>query len=241
MPSQAPFLILQTGEPAPSLRRYGSFSHWIRIAAGLGQDEVVVCRVLEGDALPRREGFAGVLISGSGAMVTERLDWSERSAAWLHDAAHAGMPLFGICYGHQLLAHALGGRVDWNPHGREIGTVQIDCCASAAEDPLFASMRPSFLAHATHMQSVLGLPSGACCLARSKLDDCHGFRWGEQVWGVQFHPEFGTRLMHGYIAARADKLRHEGIDQAAIARTVAAAPRARGLLRHFVRHARRVA
>jgi GMP synthase (glutamine-hydrolysing) len=231
-----PFLIIETGIPAPSLKRHGSFAHWIRVAAGLHRDRAAVCRVIDGHALPRRDGYAGVLITGSGSMVTERLDWSERSAEWLREAAHAGLPLFGICYGHQLLAHALGGAVDWNPVGREIGTVRIERLDAAADDPLFGDHPPAFDAHATHMQTIVKLPEGAVALARSDKDGCHAFRWGRSAWGVQFHPEFNTAVMRGYIAARHEKLLHEGLDRAAIERTVTAAPHARAVLRRFVRH-----
>ena len=238
MTTNAPFLIVETGDPAPSLRRYGCFAHWIRVAAGLRRDQAVVYRVIDGHALPRRDGYAGALITGSGAMVTDRHDWSERSATWLRDAAHAGMPLFGICYGHQLIAHALGGEVGWNPVGREIGTVRVERLAEADGDPLFGGHPAAFDAHATHMQSVIRLPDGAVKLARSEKDGCHAFRWGKSVWGVQFHPEFSTRMMRGYIAVRHEKLLHEGIDRFAVQRTVTAAPLARKLLRRFVRHAR---
>ncbi|MEJ7746972.1 MAG: gamma-glutamyl-gamma-aminobutyrate hydrolase family protein, partial [Luteimonas sp.] len=133
---RAPFLILETGQPVAAMRRHGSFAHWIRVAAGLEADAAVTCRVAEGEALPRRDGFAGVLVTGSAAMVTERRDWSERSADWLRDAAHADVPLFGICYGHQLLAHALGGEVGDNPAGREMGTIALSLHAQADDDPL---------------------------------------------------------------------------------------------------------
>lgn len=237
----APFLIIETGDPAPPLRRYGCFAHWIRVAAGLDRDEAIVCRVLDGHALPSREGYAGVLITGSQSMVTERLDWSERSAAWLREAAHAGMPLLGICYGHQLIAHALGGEVAYNPVGREIGTVRVERLDEAASDPLFGGHPPAFDAHATHMQSVVRMPDGAVRLARSERDGCHAFRWRDRVWGVQFHPEFSTAMMRGYIAVRREKLLHEGIDRHAVERTVTAAPHARSVLRRFVRHARTLA
>ena len=130
-----PFLILETGVPIPSLRRHGSFGHWIRVAAGLHARDVRHCHVLDGEALPDAADYAGVLVTGSGAMVTERLDWSERTADWLRDAAEAGRPLFGICYGHQLIAHALGGQVDYNPRGREMGTVPVSLHAEAADAP----------------------------------------------------------------------------------------------------------
>ena len=233
-----PFLILETGQPVASMRRHGGFPHWIRVAAGLARDEAVVVDVEHGGELPSRDGFAGTIVTGSGAMVTDRADWSERSAQWLREAAHAGMPLLGICYGHQLLAHALGGKVDYNPAGRESGTVFIDLHPPAFEDPLFAAMPARFAAHATHLQTVLQPPQGATVLARSEQDGCHAFRWGDQAWGVQFHPEFATHHMRGYVPARAQCLRDHGHCPRSIARDVSAAPQARRLLRRFVQHAR---
>ena len=232
-----PFLILETGQPVASLRRHGGFPHWIRVAAGLPADAAVVVNVEHGEPLPARHGFAGVLITGSGAMVTERRDWSERSAEWLRDAAHAGLPLFGICYGHQLLAHALGGEVGDNPAGREMGTVDIALHAEAAADPLFAGLPMQFAAQATHVQSVLQVPAGASVLAASSHDACHAFRWGEATWGVQFHPEFATAHMRGYVHAKHDALAREGHCAKRLSRTIGATPHARRVLRRFVRHA----
>ncbi|HWS77280.1 MAG TPA: glutamine amidotransferase [Thermomonas sp.] len=233
-----PFLIVETGQPVASMRRHGSFAHWIRVAAGLERDEAVVVDVQHGAALPSREGFAGTIVTGSAAMVTERHGWSERSADWLREAAHAGMPLLGICYGHQLIAHALGGSVGDNPAGREMGTVHLDLHPPSADDPLFAGLPLRFPAQATHLQSVLRLPEGATVLARSAQDEAHAFRWGEAVWGLQFHPEFSTTHMRGYIRARADALAKEGRCGKRLAREVSAAPHARRVLRRFVRHAR---
>ncbi|MEN1971664.1 glutamine amidotransferase [Luteimonas sp. MJ204] len=234
-----PFLVLETGRPVASMRRHGSFAHWIRTAAGLSRGEVEVVDVQSGDAPPSHRDHAGVLVSGSGAMVSDREPWSERTADWLRDAAHEGAQLFGICYGHQLLAHALGGTVADNPRGREMGTVAIDPGPEAKGDPLFAGLPERFLAQATHLQSVLGLPSGAVALASSDLDGYHAFRWGDAAWGVQFHPEFSAGHMRGYIDARRDSLAAEGLDPAAMRAAVRAAPDARRVLRRFVRRARR--
>lgn len=232
-----PFLILETGQPVASLRRHGGFPHWIRVAAGLPADAAVVVNVEYGQPLPERDGFAGVLITGSGAMVTERRDWSERSAEWLRDAAHAGLPLFGICYGHQLLAHALGGEVGDNPAGREMGTVDIGLHPEAAADPLFSGLPMQFSAQATHVQSVLQAPAGARVLAASAQDACHAFRWGEATWGVQFHPEFAAAHMRGYVHAKHDALASEGHCAKRLSRAISATPHARRVLRRFVRHA----
>lgn len=234
----APFLVLETGRPVASMRRHGSFPHWIRTAAGLARDEVKVVDVLAGATPPSHRGHAGILVTGSGAMVSDREDWSERSAEWLGDAARDGAPVFGICYGHQLLAHALGGTVGDNPRGREMGTVAVDLDPQAADDPLFAGMPATILAQATHLQSVLAPPEGATVLAASALDACHAFRWGDAAWGVQFHPEFSGTHMRGYIDSRRDALAAEGRDPVAVRDAVRAAPRAREVLRRFVRHAR---
>lgn len=241
-----PFLILETGQPVASMRRHRGFPHWIRVAAGLGADDVAVLDV-EGDggavaALPapadQAKAFAGVIVTGSGAMVTDRHAWSERTAAWLGEAARAGMPVLGICYGHQLLAHALGGEVGDNPAGREMGTVELETAPGAAGDPLFAGLPARFPAQATHLQSVLRMPDGATLLARSAGDACHAFRWGDAAWGLQFHPEFSATHMRGYIRARREALAREGRDPGRMAAAVAAAPQARRVLRRFVRHAR---
>ena len=86
--NSAPFLILETGQPVASLRRYGRFPHWIRVAAGLDADETVVVDVEHGGALPDHRDFAGVIVTGSAAYVTDRADWSERSAQWLRGVVH---------------------------------------------------------------------------------------------------------------------------------------------------------
>jgi GMP synthase (glutamine-hydrolysing) len=234
----SPFLILETGQPVASMRRHRGFPHWIRVAAGLAADEAVVVNVQAGHALPTREGFAGAIVTGSGAMVTDREDWSEASAAWLREAAHAGLPMLGICYGHQLIADALGGEVGYHPDGREMGTVMLELHPPAAQDPLFAGLPPQFAAQATHMQTVLTPPPGATVLARSVHDGCHAFRWGERAWGVQFHPEFSATHMRGYVRAREEALTREGRCHKQLVREVSATPHARRVLRRFVRHAR---
>jgi GMP synthase (glutamine-hydrolysing) len=236
-----PFLILETGQPVASMRRHRGFPHWIRVAAGLGAGEAVAVDVEQGAEPPSHDAFAGVIVTGSGAMVTDRHPWSERTAAWLGDAARAGLPVLGICYGHQLLAHALGGEVGDNPAGREMGTIELETVPDAASDALFAGLPARFPAQATHLQSVLGMPEGATLLARSAGDACHAFRWGEAAWGVQFHPEFSTTHMRGYVHARREALAREGRDPAGMAAAVAAAPHARRVLRRFVRHARTLA
>lgn len=232
-------LIIETGQPVASMRRHGSFAHWIRVAAGLPRSAVAVVDVEHGATLPGlgafAGAFAGAIVTGSAAMVTQRHDWSERCAGWLREAAQAGLPLLGICYGHQLLAHALGGEVGDNPAGREMGTVEVELLPAAAGDPLFAGLPQRFPAQATHLQTVLRPPAGAAVLARSALDGCQAFRHGALAWGLQFHPEFSAMHMRGYVRARRDALASEGLDPQGISRNIGPAPQARRVLRRFAR------
>lgn len=231
------FLIIETGQPVPSLRRHGRFPHWIRVAAGLSADEATAVNVEAGEPLPFLTGLTGVIVTGSSAMVTDRHDWSERSADWLRAALTAETPILGICYGHQLLAHALGGEVDYNPSGREMGTVAVDLHAHASDDPLFAPLPKRFDVQVSHLQSVLRPPTGATVLARSDQDDCQAFRWRDHAWGLQFHPEFSVDHMRGYVHARREALQREGQCHQRMARNVKPTPQARGVLRRFARHA----
>lgn len=235
MSSARPFLIIETGQPVPSMRRYGGFPHWIRVAAGLAQRDVEIVDVEQGASLPVVDGYAGVIVTGSGAMVTERAAWSERCAAWLRDAIGAGAPVLGICYGHQLIAHALGGEVGVNPRGREMGTFEIETTAAAHGDAVLGAVGARFLAQTTHLQSVLRLPDGATVLAHSALEPHHAFRCGDRVWGVQFHPEFSATHMRGYIRARSGALYRDDLDPVALVAAVRATPDARAVLQRFVR------
>ncbi|HEY2394950.1 MAG TPA: glutamine amidotransferase [Rudaea sp.] len=231
------FVIVQTGSAPVELRsRLGDFPQWFQRGLGLAEADVTVVDVQAGRALPPPQRVSAAIVTGSAAMVTQRHDWSERTAQWLADAVRRDVPLLGVCYGHQLLAHALGGRVADNPRGREIGTVRIDCLAPAAIDPLLAAIG-DFAAQATHLQTVVELPGNATVLARSSQDNYQAVRYSKRAWGLQFHPEFSVAAMRGYLRLRADALRNEGLDAECIGAAVQSSPRARALLRRFLKSA----
>jgi len=229
-------LLIQTGEaPEPIRARLGGFAQWFRTSMRLQPGQVRSVRVDAGEKLPPARGFAGAVITGSGAMVTDRERWSEDAAAWLRGAMDVELPLFGVCYGHQLLAHALGGTVGWLPAGREIGTQPI--ARNGRADPLLDGMPIEFPAHTTHRQSVLETPRGAQVLARSALDPHQILRYGPNAISTQFHPEIGVRVMRAYLGDREEALSEEGLDVAAMRRDVKTTPDARALLRRFAVHA----
>ena len=228
------FLIVQTGTTLAHLRpRHGDFPDWFRRSLRLPRTAVDVVRVDAGEALPASGRHAGVIVTGSGAMVSERLRWSEDTAAWLRTVVAGGVPVLGVCYGHQLLAHALGGRVDYHPDGREVGTIDIERLPAAAGDALLGAAPARFVAHATHRQSVLELPPGAVALARSAHDPHHAVRYAPQAWGLQFHPEFSVAAIRGYLHRAPNAAAFNCRADCCAQRADRPAPHARRLLRRF--------
>ncbi|MBU6247957.1 MAG: glutamine amidotransferase [Xanthomonadaceae bacterium] len=229
-------LIVRTGEAPSSIRaRHGDFPHWFRVATGLRAGAIRVVDVARGENLPAPRDVAGALITGSASMVTERAAWSERTAGWIRAAMDHGLPLLGVCYGHQLMAHALGGRVDYLPGGREMGTVPVRRVAAGDDDSVLAGLPETFLAHTTHEQSVLEAPS-ACRVWASSVRDPHQLlSYGSNALSMQFHPEFSAEIMRAYIRRKSHDLGREGADVRGLHRTVNPTPHARALLRRFVR------
>jgi GMP synthase (glutamine-hydrolysing) len=227
-----PLLVIQPGQKLTSLADTpGDFSDWI--LAGMGRDPatVPVLRPQQGDALPAANSVGAVVISGSGAMVTEQAPWMLATAAWLRELVTLQRPILGICFGHQLLAYALGGEVADNPNGIEVGTVTTRLTPAATSDVLFAGLSGELPVQASHRQSVVQLPPGSVCLAASSQDPHHAFRFGGSAWGVQFHPEFDADIVAAYVEFYASQLPAGYLEQQRRLRTET--PAASQLLRRF--------
>ena len=230
------FYIIKIGTTFPATRkRFGDFDAWTLAAIGPAAVGTAVVDAEHNQPLPPADQCAGVAITGSHAMVTEELPWSLELERWIPSLLEAGVPLVGICYGHQLLAKAMGGEVRYHPRGREIGTVEIQLLPEAADDVLFGPLPPRFDAHVSHAQSVKRLPAGAVRLAENSFEPNHAFRLGNCAWGVQFHPEYDTGIMRSYIETQADELTRAGRDVPELLRGVTETPQAVGMLRNFAR------
>ncbi|MFC1476730.1 glutamine amidotransferase [Fibrobacterota bacterium] len=204
-------LLVKVGTTLPSLvSKKGDFEDWILSGMGIGRDSAVIVDVCNGLPLPDYKTISGVVIQGSHVMVTEHHNWSERTAEWLRGAVQRSIPVLGICYGHQLLAYALGGEVGDNPKGREYGTVEIHLSEEGRKNTLFNGFRTPFSAQVSHDQSVLKLPNGAKKLAWSEGDENQAFVFNDTVWGVQFHPEFDKEIVMAYINYKREALLNEG-------------------------------
>jgi len=211
----------------------GDFEDWIQSTMQTTDQQVVIFDATSGNPLPTFSGWTGILISGSHAMVTDHLAWSQKTAGWLAEAHKREIPMLGICYGHQLLAQALGGKVGDNPNGLEFGTVEIQLTQQAHLDALFGWLPTIFKAHVCHAQTVLKLPPHARLLATSQLDGCQAFSIGKSTWGVQFHPEFSAAALIYYINHFKDQLSKEGKDAVQLIPHCCETPLAARLLTQF--------
>jgi len=228
------FILVKTGSTVPPLlATRGDFEGWFLAGLGIDPSLAQVIKVNDGEVLPDPGEASGVLVTGSPAMVTHREPWSEAAAAWLARVVAQEIPVLGVCYGHQLLAHALGGVVGPCQGGAEIGTVEVSLTPEGAGDRLLGEGPSLFGAQASHWESVLELPPGARLLATTPRDRCHAFAVGERAWGVQFHPEFDVEITRGYIKERREKVADAGYDPDALSANVRETPNAAALLPRF--------
>lgn len=227
-------LIVKAGSTVePLLATRGDFEDWFRAGLDLAEDEAPVVSVFRGDALPDPERVPAALVTGSAAMVTDEDPWSLATERWLARYVRLGRPLLGVCYGHQLLAKALGGRVGDNPNGPEVGTVEVELTEAGRGEPLFAGLPTTLRVQSSHRQSVLALPPRARHLARNAHDEFQAFAVGERAFAVQFHPEFDAGIVRGYLGDRSESLCASGVDAERIARAARDSEHGRRVLERF--------
>lgn len=203
--------ILKTGETFEGTKsKLGDFEHWIRNFLGKSYLPIKVIDILHNEKLPALKSAAGFIISGSHSMVSEEASWSKRLEKHIKkiDAKH--IPLLGICYGHQLIAKALGGKSGYNTKGKEIGRSKIKIAPSSSDDLLLKDFPKQFYGFETHLQSALKLPQNAVVLASNNKDKHQAVRFSKYTWGVQFHPEFNRKIMKEYIVNQDETLKDLG-------------------------------
>ncbi|RJP77168.1 MAG: glutamine amidotransferase [Desulfobacteraceae bacterium] len=226
--------IIKAGTTFPgTAKQFGDFDRWTAATLGRTDLEIDIVDTENGADLPSVKECAGAVITGSHSMVTDNLPWSVRLEEWILSLLHTDTPLFGICYGHQLLAQAAGGQVGFHPRGEEIGTVEVQLLPDCVNDPVFQSLPQSFLVHVTHEQTVLRLPAGAIRLAANHYEPNHAFRLGDRAWGVQFHPEYSMDIMRSYIREQKDELEAAGQNVPELLNRVSETPFAARTLQNF--------
>jgi GMP synthase (glutamine-hydrolysing) len=194
-------LLYKTGLTDPQLTpRIGDYESWFARIFG--------CRVtLElhfAVTAPRHpmRGYDGMLITGSPRSLVEPEPWMDDAAEHVRAAAAAGVPVLGVCFGHQLIGHAFGGRVRRSPNGWEAGTHSVDLTDEGARDPLFTGVPTTLRVNQSHRDELWELGQAMRRLATSSHTTTQAIAVGAHVRGVQFHPEMDAKVVRHLLAHR---------------------------------------
>ena len=190
-----------------------------------------------GDLPASTAGYDAIVITGSRASVYWDETWIDPLIECIAAAVDDGLPALGVCYGHQALAEALGGRVA-GMDDFELGYNEIE---RVGDDELFAGIDERFTVFTSHGDTVVDLPPGAELLARND-HGVHAFRKGH-AWGVQFHPEYDTQTAREIAEDKREQVGDTQVDavlESITSDNYEAACEAKGLFENFTQYVREV-
>ena len=165
--------------------------------------EYHVYRVLDGVLPERPEECDVYLITGSKFGVNDGWPWIAELEAFVVQLWEAAVPLVGICFGHQVMAKALGGEVHKSPKGWGVGLSFNDVIVNK---PWMQPTRDSLDLIVSHQDQVVRLPPQAEILGRSDFCPYYLLQYGEHFMSVQGHPEFCKAFSHELMDSRSDAL-----------------------------------
>jgi GMP synthase (glutamine-hydrolysing) len=159
------------------------------------------------DAEPDVDRYDGLVVLGGpmGVHDADRYPHLRAEMRAIERAIATDKPVLGICLGAQLAAAALGAKVRKNP-AREIGWYAVRPTAEARHDPLFEPVRDPEMLFQWHADT-FDMPAGATHLASSETCEAQAFRYGDNVYGLQFHLEVDAPMVNRWLGI--DSLRRE--------------------------------
>ncbi len=183
--------ILQTGHaPDALLDDFGDYISMFQTLLGQQDFTFGDWSVVDGvfpDSINDADGW---LITGSKHGAYEDHEWIPPLEDFIREAVTHKVPLVGICFGHQIIAQALGGKVEKYAGGWAVGAQNYDF------------MGTSIPMNAWHQDQVTELPPGATTVARNDFCEHAAILYGDRAFTVQAHPEFGAKFIEGLINAR---------------------------------------
>ena len=153
----------------------------------------------EGELPPPDDDADGWVITGSIASVNDEAPWMLALEERIRQRHAQRQPTAGLCFGHQLVAKALGGRVGNSPDGWRLGVA-----TTTLQPPLPAWMPPqqgSFRLHAVHEEQVLHAPAGVQVLGGDSHTPVAAMAAGQHLFTTQYHPELSGPFMQALLDA----------------------------------------
>ncbi len=190
--------ILETGRPPEGLEQHGTYAQMFERLLGPDLDYAVY-PVID-DVFPETvDEVDGWLVTGSRFGVYDEAPWIRRLEAFLRQVVAARVPVVGICFGHQILASALGARVEKAEAGWGVGPHAYEL----VERPAWLDgAAERFTLNAMHQDQVLSLPPGARLVARSAFCPFAALAYGDHAISFQAHPEFDNAYERDLVALR---------------------------------------
>lgn len=211
--------VLETGEiPENLLDKHGDYPSMFAqmLQRENPEIEVFAVKVCNGEMPAAPTDADGWIITGSRHGVYDDLPWIAPLKTFLRGCVEAGVPVAGICFGHQILAEALGGKVEKSDKGWGIGVhdYKVENLPTWMED-----MGDGFSGHAVHQDQIVNLPPDATVVASSDFCDYAALVYGDpenpKAISVQPHPEFTAQYVGDLIDGRLAPVLSEDLAQSA--------------------------
>lgn len=197
--------ILRTGQALPDIKTaHGDFDDLFRNLLDDEDFDFVSYAVLNDEFPDSITTCDAWLITGSASSSYENLPWITRLENFIRTAYKADIPMVGICFGHQILAQALGGLVEKSEYGWGIGPHSYD----------FDGVDGPVIINAWHQDQVTRLPDGATTVGRSAFCENAAIIYGKTAYSVQAHPEFHNEFISSLIDKRRNSVPSELVDVA---------------------------
>lgn len=198
--------VLEAGPVNPQIiEEYGPYTPMFERLLRLADPDITVERVVcyEGELPNSVTDADGWMITGSVYGAYEARAWYPAFETFLRDAVGAKVPVAGVCFGHQILAQALGGRVVKSEKGWGLGAQDYTMRARPA---WAAPLGDGFTNYAVHQDQVIEVPPGATVVAGNTFCPIAALAYGDpdapDAISVQPHPEFGQGFVERILDMR---------------------------------------
>ena len=193
-------IILSAGPGlAEVVEKYGHSSEWIPNILTRHSIDFEIKKAYENDFGTIEDADAWI-ITGSKYSVYDDIEWIGKLKKHLVNIFNSNKPVLGICFGHQLIAEVLGGTVQKNTLGWELGSYKIHLSDKGRQSRLFYKIEKDYYIYESHQDVFTKLPNGATLLALNNKGN-QSFKYNN-IYGVQFHPEFSFDITKKLIEIR---------------------------------------